>query len=112
MKDIFQDENKDVLEAVDWSIFGLKDYNGYQSTIWIGSEGCFTPCHQDTYGFNLVAQIDGVKRWMLFPPEQSSKLRPTRIPYEESSVFASVDVKSEELKDICYQVSKINRLFR
>ena len=26
---------------------------------------------QDSYGYNLVAQLVGAKRWILFPPNQS-----------------------------------------
>lgn len=47
------------MQAVDWSVFGLNNRDGNDSTIWIGSEGCYTNCHYDTYGFNLVAQIYG-----------------------------------------------------
>ena len=53
----------------------------------LGTEGAYTPCHYDTYGFNLYTQISGHKRWILFPPDDSNLLKPTRIPYEESSVF-------------------------
>lgn len=38
------------------------------------------------------------KRWHLFPPEDTSKMYPTRIPYEESSVFSQVDVLRPDLK--------------
>ncbi|XP_055360812.1 HSPB1-associated protein 1 homolog isoform X2 [Betta splendens] len=37
------------------------------------------------------------KRWHLFPPEDTANLYPTRIPYEESSVFSRVDVLRPEL---------------
>lgn len=30
-----------------------------ESTVWIGSTGAHTPCHQDLYGINLVAQVYG-----------------------------------------------------
>lgn len=46
-------------QDVDWGVFGFPDRDGKESTIWIGSEGCYTNCHYDTYGFNLVAQIQG-----------------------------------------------------
>ena len=48
-------------QAVDWGVFGLDGRDGGDSTMWIGSSKAYTPCHQDTYGFNLVAQIAG--RW-------------------------------------------------
>ena len=101
MAKLFKD-HPDILDAVDWSIFGCKGRNGYQSTIWIGSEESFTPCHQDAYGSNLIAQICGIKRWLLFSPCETENLNPTRIPYEESSIFANVDVKS--LNSVPYQV--------
>jgi len=63
---------------------------------WMGSGGSYTPCHQDCYGFNLVIQISGSKRWTLFPPDQSGALYPTRIPYEESSVFSQVLVNQPD----------------
>jgi HSPB1-associated protein 1 len=58
--------------------------------IFLGTPGAYTPCHYDTYGFNLHAQIQGHKRWILFPP--TAELCPTRLPYEESSVFSQLDV--------------------
>ncbi|XP_063423182.1 uncharacterized protein LOC134707400 isoform X2 [Mytilus trossulus] len=95
MKDLFI-EKTDHLKAVDWSVFGLDNRDGHASTIWIGSEGCYTNCHYDTYGFNLVAQICGRKRWTLFPPSDTKSMYPTRIPYEESSVFSQVNVKKPD----------------
>lgn len=38
------------------------------------------------------------KRWHLFPPEDTAKLYPTRIPYEESSVFSQVAVLHPDLR--------------
>lgn len=52
---------------------------------WLGSEGANTPCHYDTYGFNIVVQVFGRKSWLLFPPK--TRLTATRVPYEESSVY-------------------------
>uniref|UniRef100_A0A914DSA5 JmjC domain-containing protein n=1 Tax=Acrobeloides nanus TaxID=290746 RepID=A0A914DSA5_9BILA len=52
------------------------------SALWIGTSGAYTPCHYDTYGFNIHVQLKGTKRWILFPPEDD--LMPTRIPYEKS----------------------------
>ncbi|XP_022084577.1 HSPB1-associated protein 1-like [Acanthaster planci] len=88
---LFED-HPEILEAVRWSDLGFEHRDGRQSTIWIGSEGAFTPGHYDTYGFNLVAQIYGRKRWHLFPPSQTSLLYPTRIPYEESSIFSPINI--------------------
>ena len=33
-------------------------------------------CHYDTYGYNLVAQLNGVKRWLLFPPTEAVSPEP------------------------------------
>ncbi|XP_030855882.1 HSPB1-associated protein 1 [Strongylocentrotus purpuratus] len=96
MKQLFKN-CPSVLEDVRWRDLGF-DRDGGQSTIWIGSEGANTPCHQDTYGFNLVAQIRGRKKWHLFPPSQTELMYPTRIPYEESSVFSQVNVRSPDLQ--------------
>lgn len=85
---------KDQLTAVDWSVFGFPNRHGYHSTIWIGSAGAFTPCHQDTYGTNLVAQIHGIKKWILVPPGEKLLMKATRIPYEESSVFSKANIES------------------
>ncbi|KAH7719764.1 jmjC domain-containing protein [Aphelenchoides avenae] len=81
-------------EKIDWAQLDLlPDDAGVDhadSTVWIGTAGAWTPCHQDSYGFNIVAQIRGRKRWVLFPPDDD--LKPTRIPFEETSVFSQLDV--------------------
>ncbi|XP_061580284.1 HSPB1-associated protein 1 homolog [Cololabis saira] len=86
-----------MFEDVKWSEFGFEGRDGRDSTLWLGTAGANTPCHQDSYGCNLVLQVQGRKRWHLFPPEDTAKLYPTRIPYEESSVFSSVDVLHPDL---------------
>ncbi|XP_034429782.1 HSPB1-associated protein 1 homolog isoform X2 [Hippoglossus hippoglossus] len=93
---LFQDQPF-MFEDVKWSDFGFEGRNGRESTLWIGAEGANTPCHLDSYGCNLVLQVQGRKRWHLFPPEDTSKLYPTRIPFEESSVFSQVDVLQPDL---------------
>ena len=103
MAQLFTDDSK-ILDAVDWSKVGFQGRNGYQSTIWVGSELAFTPCHQDTYGLNLVAQIDGVKKWLLLPPSDSHALNPLRVPYEESSIFTQVDGERLQLMNTCLKV--------
>ncbi|CAN7984188.1 unnamed protein product [Ixodes hexagonus] len=80
-----------ILEAVDWSAFGFPGRSGKESAFWLGSVGSNTPCHQDTYGCNLVGQLIGRKAWTLFPPDKSNLLYPTRIPFEESSIFSQVN---------------------
>ncbi|KAM9347011.1 HSPB1-associated protein 1 homolog [Symphorus nematophorus] len=94
---LFQDQPS-MFEDVKWSEFGFEGRNGRESTLWIGTEGANTPCHLDSYGCNLVLQVQGRKRWHLFPPEDTVNLYPTRIPYEESSVFSQVDVLHPDLK--------------
>ena len=88
---------EDLVEPVDWSVFGFKGRNGTESTLWVGSERAYTPCHYDTYGCNLVAQLSGRKRWLLFSPSDSKSLYPTRTPYEESSVFSEVNISCPDL---------------
>eukprot|EP00912_Choanoflagellata_sp_UC4_P002046 UC4_evm2s1308 len=79
------------LSTIDWSIAGLDRQKGHRTTLWLGSQGACTQCHQDTYGQNLVAQLHGRKRWTLFAPDDRQYLYPTRVPYEESSVFSEVN---------------------
>ncbi|GIY12682.1 HSPB1-associated protein 1 [Caerostris darwini] len=90
-------ETSDILQNVSWSVFGFPEIKGKESTFWLGAEGANTPCHYDSYGCNLVAQISGKKKWVLFPPSDSAFLYPTRIPYEESSVFSSVNILNPDL---------------
>lgn len=90
-------EEKGVInKAIDWSCFGLVEEEPFQNYVWLGSQGAHTPCHYDTYGFNLVVQLYGSKRWILFPPEDTENLYPTRIPYEESSVYSEVNIKNPD----------------
>ncbi|XP_036739383.2 HSPB1-associated protein 1 isoform X3 [Manis pentadactyla] len=91
-------DKTDIFQDVRWSDFGFPGRNGQESTLWIGSRGAHTPCHLDSYGCNLVFQVQGRKRWHLFPPEDTPFLYPTRIPYEESSVFSKVNVVNPDLK--------------
>uniref|UniRef100_UPI00398EFA95 HSPB1-associated protein 1 homolog isoform X2 n=1 Tax=Pristiophorus japonicus TaxID=55135 RepID=UPI00398EFA95 len=92
------EEKVELFQDVTWSDFGFCGRDGRDSTLWIGSEAANTPCHFDTYGCNLVLQVQGRKRWHLFRPEDTSFLYPTRIPYEESSVFSSVNVVNPDLE--------------
>ncbi|XP_044294303.1 HSPB1-associated protein 1 isoform X2 [Varanus komodoensis] len=95
---LFEDKPEN-FQDIRWSDFGFSGRNGRESTLWIGSAGANTPCHLDSYGCNLVLQVQGRKRWHLYPPEDSSFLYPTRIPYEESSVFSRVNVVNPDLKN-------------
>lgn len=92
------DDRPDLLRAIDWSVVGFQERGGADSTLWVGSQDCYTPCHYDTYGCNLVAQLWGRKKWTLFSPTDSPYLHPTRIPYEESSVFSKVNVECPNLE--------------
>ena len=74
-----------------WARLGHVSTEGSDSTLWAGTEGACTPCHQDTYGENLVCQVAGTKLWTLFSPSHSASLRPSRVPYEESSVYSLVN---------------------
>ena len=91
------DDMPDMLSAIDWNVFGFQGRDGKDTTLWVGSEGACTPCHYDTYGCNLVAQLWGRKKWVLFSPGESERLYPTRVPFEESSVFSSVCISSPNL---------------
>ncbi|CAG9538190.1 unnamed protein product [Cercopithifilaria johnstoni] len=84
--DIMDPEN---IDDINWQHLGL-DISPVDSTIWIGTPGAYTPCHYDSYGYNVHAQLSGSKRWILFGP--SEDMKPVRIPYEESTVFSSLDV--------------------
>ena len=96
MKDMFVNGNHEVLKDVDWGAFGCHGKDGSHSTIWIGSSQAFTPLHKDTYGCNLVAQLSGQKSWSLFHPDDTEKLYPVRLPYEESSIFSAVDIENPD----------------
>ena len=89
----------EALMAVDWStILGAAvdgdnvPRDGTHSTLWLGSNGACTPLHYDTYGAaNWVSQLRGRKRWRLHPPTpgpHDGGWRCSRVPYEQSSVYA------------------------
>ncbi|XP_049877468.1 HSPB1-associated protein 1 [Pectinophora gossypiella] len=82
--------DSDLSKNVSWKQFGCADKGIADSTLWVGSSGAHTPAHKDTYGVNIVAQLHGKKRWILFPPETGG-LKPTRVPYEESSVYSELN---------------------
>jgi len=76
-------------DLVSWRQFGFASRGLDESSLWVGTAGSYTPCHQDTFGCNLVAQLRGRKRWTLLSPD--CDLYDTRVPYEESSVYSKVD---------------------
>lgn len=47
--------------------FGFKKYDFSNGLLWIGESGCVTPLHCDG-GDNIVYQLVGSKKWILFPP--------------------------------------------
>ncbi|XP_045776647.1 HSPB1-associated protein 1 isoform X1 [Maniola jurtina] len=82
--------DSELCKTISWKQFGYPDKGPADTTLWVGSQGSHTPAHQDTYGYNIVAQVYGRKRWILFPPEAGG-LKPTRVPYEESSVYSELN---------------------
>ena len=97
MRDLFSaPQHREILDWVDWSVVGVEG-TGAESTFWLGSAGAYTQCHMDTYGWNVVAQLHGRKRWTLFAPSNTSMMHATRIPYEESSVFSRVNIAQPDL---------------
>uniref|UniRef100_A0AC34GRQ4 JmjC domain-containing protein n=1 Tax=Panagrolaimus sp. ES5 TaxID=591445 RepID=A0AC34GRQ4_9BILA len=85
---------QEVTEALSFDKLGIKgEFN--DETIWIGSPGAYTPCHYDSYGYNLHLQLKGTKRWIVFPPE--TQLSPSRIPYEESTIYSLCDIIGGQL---------------
>ncbi|CAG7836673.1 unnamed protein product [Allacma fusca] len=82
------------LQKFSWAALGFPERDGKDSTLWIGTRDSYTPCHYDTYGCNLVCQVFGRKKWILFPPQDTKFLRPTRVPYEESSVYSEINLTS------------------
>ncbi|XP_076762432.1 HSPB1 associated protein 1 isoform X2 [Xylocopa sonorina] len=97
MQEWFKDK-PEILNSVNWKRFGI-DKTGDDSTLWIGSKGAHTNCHQDSYGCNLIAQIKGRKQWLLFHPDSTNFLQPTRIPYEESTVYSKYNFFSPTKED-------------
>ncbi|CAH2254557.1 jg22407 [Pararge aegeria aegeria] len=82
--------DSELCKIISWKQFGYPDKRASDTTLWVGSKGSHTPAHQDTYGYNIIAQVHGRKRWILFPPEAGG-LKPTRVPYEESSVYSELN---------------------
>ncbi|CAM9106479.1 unnamed protein product [Pylaiella littoralis] len=96
VEELEDDWAKALEPIIDWSTLGC-DKAATDSTVWLGTEGSHTPLHFDTYGVNLVAQLHGSKKWVLFPPADTASLSATRVPYEESSVFSRVDARRPDL---------------
>lgn len=90
-KHIGETVDENIFKSISWKKFGYENLGPKDSTLWIGSIGAHTPCHQDLYGINLVAQVHGKKRWILMPPEMGKYLKPSRVPYEESSCYSKIN---------------------
>ncbi|XP_022174308.1 HSPB1-associated protein 1 isoform X1 [Myzus persicae] len=100
-KHIGKTVNENIFKSISWKKFGYENLGPKDSTLWIGSIGAHTPCHQDLYGINLVAQVHGKKRWILMPPEMGKYLKPSRVPYEESSCYSKINFSCpDNIKDI------------
>ncbi|CAG9789210.1 unnamed protein product [Diatraea saccharalis] len=82
--------DSELFKEVSWKDFGYSNKGASDTTLWVGNKGAHTPAHQDTYGFNIVSQVYGKKLWILFPPEAGG-LKPTRVPYEESSIYSELN---------------------
>ena len=85
-----------------WKWAGLSDQDSSNTTLWAGSKDSFTPCHKDSYGCNLHAQLIGSKEWLLWPPQFD--LGPSRLPYEESSIFSNADVLERQYTDAAIRI--------
>lgn len=59
-------------------------------TLWVSTVGAHSPLHYDSYGVNVIAQLEGQKRWKLWAPNHP-RIPPKRIPYEESSIYSFYD---------------------
>ncbi|XP_073814993.1 HSPB1 associated protein 1 [Musca autumnalis] len=92
-------------KGVDFGCFGFPQATD-DCTFWLSSKGANTPCHYDTYGCNIVVQIFGRKSWLLFSPN-NSVLTPTRIPYEESSVYCKENLYAPNTKEI-WELKKLS----
>ncbi|VVC24789.1 Hypothetical protein CINCED_3A000347 [Cinara cedri] len=90
-KYIGENVDEKIFQSITWEKLGYENLGAKDSTLWIGSTGAHTPCHQDLYGVNLVAQVCGIKRWILMPPEMGKYLKPSRVPYEESSCYSRIN---------------------
>lgn len=74
------------ISSMDMSFCGFPEISD-EITVWLGSHGAHTSCHYDSYGRNVVVQAKGQKQWILFSPDTPNMI-PTRVPYEESSVYS------------------------
>ena len=90
----FKDFDRSLLQDVQWDTLLRSTDVMEQGAFWFGSQGARTQCHYDSYGTNMVAQHYGLKHWILLPPLATDSLRPTRLPYEESTVWSSCNLRN------------------
>ncbi|XP_039965847.1 HSPB1-associated protein 1 [Bactrocera tryoni] len=83
-------------QGIDFSRLGFSETTN-ECNYWLCSTQTNTPCHYDTYGCNIVAQVYGRKSWILFPP--NTPLSCTRVPYEESSVYCEENLYAPSPKE-------------
>ena len=87
--DVFAAAPQDIIAMLPWSTLPqVSPAAARDAVFWFGTGGSATQGHYDTYGTNSVVQLSGTKRWLLFPP--GTALAPSRVPYEESSVFSGL----------------------
>uniref|UniRef100_A0A7S3G315 JmjC domain-containing protein n=1 Tax=Palpitomonas bilix TaxID=652834 RepID=A0A7S3G315_9EUKA len=79
-----------------WDKLGFDLDKNRETVLWLGTKGSLTPLHFDAYGYNVVVQAMGEKEWVFFSPAQTDHLYPTRIPFEESSVYSKVNMLESE----------------
>ncbi len=90
-----------------WRDLGIQA-NISDSVLWYGSPASSTPLHFDTYGQNFVLQVFGSKTWYLLPPSATPRMSPTRIPFEESSVWGRADPRNDpEVKRIRLEAGQL-----
>lgn len=66
-----------------------------RAKLWLGPVGTVTPLHWDV-PHNLVVQLTGRKRWLLFPPSQSRALYPRGLLFGMPN-FSRVDPERPDL---------------
>ncbi|KAF0993325.1 hypothetical protein HZS_4289, partial [Henneguya salminicola] len=85
-------EYAELSKKINWGFVGYPNKCSKDTTLWIGTKGAYTPLHYDSYGTNFHVVLEGSKEWSLFNPLETKYILPTRIPYEESSVYSSLDL--------------------
>lgn len=73
------------------------DYALTAPMVWIGPQHSLTPMHYDASGISLFAQIQGRKRFILYPYEQTRYLYPSDI-FDYQSVFSAVNLDAPDLE--------------